>query len=242
MTFEDFIIEINDELSQDCQLPFKLHKKSVARIVKLAKKWFYTHYEYAVEEQYVMVPKKAFQTEEFLRTRHIKMDKPIIQIYRCQKANSHSLGDFSIDRLNAHRLYTENQGHIGTKDLSLTHFVANQVMYDWVNRLFTHEISYNYNFLTQNLTIVGEIPNDDVILQCDGAIPDEALFEDEYFFRYCVAYAKKNLARILGTIRMPLVGKAEIDFDSLRTEGSEELQEVKEEIEKQEGVDFFFEK
>lgn len=65
MCLDDFVTELSNDLTQYCQLPFSLPKKSLGNIVNQAKKYFYAHYEDAVEELYVAISKEAFKTTDF---------------------------------------------------------------------------------------------------------------------------------------------------------------------------------
>jgi len=65
MCLDSFINDLSNDLTAYCQLPFSLPKKSLAQIIEQAKKYFYAHYEDAVEEMYIAVSKEAFKTTEF---------------------------------------------------------------------------------------------------------------------------------------------------------------------------------
>lgn len=65
MCLDSFINDLSNDLTAYCQLPFSLPKKSLAQIIEQAKKYFYAHYEDAVEEMYIAVSKEAFKTTDF---------------------------------------------------------------------------------------------------------------------------------------------------------------------------------
>ena len=60
-TYDFFINSINSELSVGCSLPFSIPKKELIRIIDMSAKWFYTHYEYSVEDVYYVIPKELFK-------------------------------------------------------------------------------------------------------------------------------------------------------------------------------------
>ena len=219
MTLDQFVREINDELSQDCQIPFKIPSKSLMRTIRWAKKWFWKNVDTAVEETYVIVRKDQMTTEYFNAERKICLDERIISVFGVNRMNgSGLLGDFSLDRLNAQEVYRYGtNGAGGSADIE--YYVARRIGFDWMNQLLSHQISYDYNINTHELMISGETPQYDIVLQCYRSIPDTALFEDEYFFRYVMAQVKINLGRIIGTITMKLVGNAEINYQDLKDEG-----------------------
>ncbi len=241
MVLNQFVKEINDELSQDCQIPFKVSAKSLMRTIRWAKKWFWIHCEHAVEETYIVIKQDQFHTAKFELDRKICLGDRIISVFDIYRMNgSGLLGDFSIDRLNAQEIYRYGQNGVnGAADIE--YYVARRVSFDWLNQLLSHTISFDYNRLTQELMLVGEAPKIDIVVHCYRAIPDEALFEDELFFRYVLAKAKMDLGRIIGTIKMNMIGNAEINYDMIKEDGKEELENIKNEIKDDNGVDYLFE-
>lgn len=239
MTLDNFVKSINDELSQDCSIPFQIPKRSLIRIIKRAKKWFYRNYEYAVEECYLFIKKAAFETTQFKDTRTLKLPDNVQSIINLHKVPGNGLsGDFNIERLAAEDIFRQNYT-INRESGGLDYYIINQVYYDHFKFLLTTKINFNYNHLTKNFKIIGEIPLNDVALLCYVHIADSALFNDDLFFDYVLGMAMQNLKRILGTIQMPLIGNATIDYDSLKTEGEQLVEKVKTEIDNNEGVDWF---
>lgn len=70
MCLDSFINDLSNDLTAYCQLPFSLPKRSLVQIIEQAKKYFYAHYEDAVEEMYIAVSKEAFKTTEFKKGYH----------------------------------------------------------------------------------------------------------------------------------------------------------------------------
>lgn len=61
----DFIERVNNQMTVNCQLPFRIPNAGVAQIVQEAKKWFYSNYEDALEELYITAPASVFWGNDF---------------------------------------------------------------------------------------------------------------------------------------------------------------------------------
>jgi hypothetical protein len=239
MTLDAFIKEINDELSQDCQIPFQIPKRSLMRTIKYARKYFYKVYEYSVEEAWIFLPRTNFETDLYKQKKKVYLCDEVQSVFEVYRLNGVGiLGDFSIGRLSAQEIF-RRQYYAYEGGGALDYFLIKQVYFDWMKTMLVTPITFDYNFNTNGFTVMGEDPKADLALKCYVSIPDEDLFKDELFFRYVVAHAKVNLARILGTIRMPLGGDAEIDYDGLKSDGKDEMAEIKQEIKDSEGTDWF---
>lgn len=240
MTLDSFVKDVEEYLTIGCALPFKLKREELLRIIKYSKKWMYKNYEYAVQEGYCVIPQAVLKGEEFKMTRNIKLDECIQAVNRVERVNEgrifSSMGDFNVMRS---MLMQGGITNSQSSRMDMPFFIATQLYYDVMKSVLLSEVTYNFNFNTNDFSILGETPKEDLVLTCLYNIPDEALFEDELFFRYVIASSKMQLGRMLSTIKMPLIGNAEIDYDSYKSEGQEELQSIKEEIANDEGLDYF---
>jgi hypothetical protein len=120
------------------------------------------------------------------------------------------------------------------------YYVINEMFIDNARQILQQQISYSYNRLTNKFRFQGELPKRAVIFQIYATVPDCALYSDEAFIRYCIAQAKIQLARILGTFNYTLPGNITINYDMIKTEGKEELDAIVQEIKDDEGVDFLY--
>lgn len=260
------IKEINDDLTVACQIPFTVPKKELARIIERAKKYFYKIYEDSVEEMYLALPSQTFSTDSFkkgitsdstdITQQNIQSTRGVIpmppNVFSINNvfeiggfsgedggfgSRSFSKGDrdFAIDKF----IYSDAYG-AGIGSENLMYYVINEKFIDNVRQILRPQISYSYNRLTNKVRFQGELPKNAVIFQAYVTIPDCALFQDEVFVRYCIAKAKTQLARILGTFNYNLPGNITINYDLILSEGQDELDKIIEEIKGDEGVDYFF--
>jgi hypothetical protein len=260
------IKEINDELTIGCQLPFTVPKKELARIISRAKDWFYKSYEDSVEEIYIALPASAWSKPEFKRgvvdesdtlsAKNVQSSRGIVpmpptvisvnNVFEINGfsgedggwgTNSFSAGDvdFSIERF----IYSDAYGP-GLGSENLMAYVINSSFMDVTRQVLLPQISYSYNRLTKKFRFQGELPKNTCIFQVYNTVPDCALFQDEIFVRYCIAKAKMQLARILGTFSFNLPGNITINYDMIASEGKDELDTIIQEIKDDEGVDWFY--
>lgn len=239
MLLDDFILAVQDEISASCSLPFKIPEQEIMRIIKNdALKWFWKHYEYSMETSYLKIPLDAMQSNEFKCSRKLKLPDCIYSVIRLQEAkgNLDIRGDFSVEKFYLRDVYTNQNFDVE----GLTYYVMNSMYFDLVKSILGAEMRYDFNYLTHNLTLLGEIPDKPAVATVLKKIPDEALFDDDYFLEYVVSKSMIQLGRILGTVQMPLIGNATIDFDSFKSDGKERLDALKELIKGEEGADYFF--
>ena len=101
-------------------------------------------------------------------------------------------------------------------------------------------VSSGQSFLTSLIpTSVGGATK---VFDVDSALTDTAIsgaYVDEIFFRYVVAQVKIAIGRMIMTFGYNLPGNVTINGDMIKDDGKEELEQIKEEIKGDEGVDFF---
>lgn len=243
ITEDEFISEIQTELTVGCSLPFTVPKKEIKRIIKYAAKWFYKNYEYAVEERYGIIPHELMISDDFKKYRTITLPGCIESIFKVQKTSGEAsftgqirnMADFTLEKL----IFQNYRATAGiSENLLLT--ITYQYWADLAASVVLYPVTYNYNRNTSKLWIGGQIPAGDLVMNMYVDIPIESLFNDEIFYDYVVAKTKTELSRILGTFQFNLVGGVSINFDLLQTEGQDRLTEIKEQIKGDEGADWFF--
>lgn len=246
---DDFLRTINDELTVACLIPITLPKQRVLGIIEEAKKWFYKNYEDSVEEQYYVLDKENYHTDSFKKTKSVVLPKGIISVFGVHEVQSdyqlnasgltNQSGLGKGDDFNARKFMMEQTLRHGDNGEKLMMYVIHEKYYDMVKELVDDRISYYYNRLTRRFSFKGEIPEKSCVLAVYNAIDDASLFTDEIFYRYVVAQCKRQLSRVMGTFQYQLPGNIEINYDLLREEGAEELENIKTEIKEDEGVDYF---
>lgn len=240
---DEFLAEVQQELTVSCALPFSVPTPELVRIIKYAAKWFYKKYEYSVQERYYVIPQENFKKiPTFKQYGTIKLPDCIYSIIGVRQVADgfslynplKSMPDFSLEKVLFKDIYT-----IDGSTEALMYATVYQYWIDLASHVLFHPISYNYNTNSKELVFLGEVPQNDVVLTVYEELPLGYLMKDEIFFRYVCAKAKTQLSRILGTFAFNLPGGITVNYDLLRSEGQEALEKIEEEIKTDEGMDWF---
>lgn len=241
MTLDELVQEIEDALSFSCALPYNLNRAEIERIIKRAKAWFYDNYQYAAEDRVFVIDNSIFNHQEFRRTRQLRLPQSIVSVYEVRE-----LGGYGISG-NPDRDFSDSK--LLGSELLLSPFLGDNLVYrtvmysyfDLAKAYLLNTYAFKFNKNTKQLTIQGRDPNRsgkgqmaqgfstggiDVSVRCYVAIPDEDLFDDELFVRYCIAKCKIALSQMLGVFTYNLPGGVQINANEIGTQGATELQEV----------------
>lgn len=231
MTEAEFIGEINDELTGSGSLPVVVNEREIKRLIRQESKYFYKNfYEESVQTYHYVIQAAEFQNATFQSTRTIPLPACVVSVTKVREINGIGrLGnidrDFAEDRLIASEIFLSS---FHGDDLVMR--TAQYAYFDLSKAFFLEGIGYDFNHNTKELIITGRDPKFDVFIQAWIQIPIDKLYDDYYFLRWITCRAKQSFARIVGTYKFPLIGNAEIDYESLKAEATEELTELKEEI------------
>jgi len=243
LTQDEFIANIQQELSVACALPFTVPVPEIQRIIKYSADWFYKKYEDAVEERYYFISSEAFKSQEYKMSRTITMPDCVFSIWGLKKLREDFGRSMSFDGTSdfgIERLFLSDSVSIGQGTENLMYYTLNLYWLDVASHVITHTIGFQYNRNSHKLFVAGETPDRDCVAMCYAKIPMEHLMRDEIFYRYVVAKCKVQLSRILGTFNFNLPGNIQINYDLIRSEGQDEITKIEEEIKGEEGMDFFF--
>ena len=239
MTEAAFIQEVQDEITASGSLPVVLSEKEIQRLIKQASRWFYENYGYAVERHYYVIPLGSFNSDSFKKNRVLQLPECVVSVFEVKEISGiGKLGnmdkDFAIDRLLASEIFLSS---FTGDDLVLR--TAQMQFYDLTKAFFLSTIAYDWNKNTHKLSILGRDPKHNVFLDTYVHIPMDKLFDDIYFLRYVTAQAKISYSRVLGTYPFQLPGGVQIDASSIKGEGEQEIQEIKEKIDSENIPDWF---
>jgi len=240
MTRQEFIQYVSGEITASCSIPFDLPVNELERITDIESKYLYREYRDAVQQGYYVLDKTYYNTDEWTRTRTFQMPDCVMAIRYIYEMTSGQRvfgihdPDMSFDRLMA-------------ADLYLTPLSSDQITYrtiqwsfwDLAKQFNLKDIQHGFNINTKRLIIMGRDPVESLWLTTLNKIPIEDLYEDPIFIKWVIARAKIQLARILGTFNYTLIGGVQINYTDIRTEGQEELTELKEKITNDSQTDWF---
>lgn len=238
MTKEEFYKDLSDAITVGCSLPFNIPQRSLDIIVKYAKEWFYRNWEDALENIYMLIPKEQWMNDKnYKENRGIILPPCIYSVNSvCKDQGSLKSNMSGMQPVSDYADFNwglSSYGSIedGMQSDAVLGFIIASSWNDLNYHLFQYPISYNYNRNTNRLFLKGSVKEaPDFILDCDIRIPDEGLFREDLFFNYCRGMAMMELSNILGTFEMSLPGGASINTDRYQSQGSDIVNEVKEEV------------
>jgi len=240
MTKQELVSYVNGEITASCSIPFSVPDKEIERIISLEEKWMFREYRDAVQSAWYVLDKSYYNTDEWTNTRTFQLPecvmaiKIIFEMTSGQRVFGIHDPDLTFDRLMA-------------ADLYLTPLSSDQITYrtiqwsfwDLAKQFNLRDIQHNFNINTKRLIITGRDPVESLWLTTLNMIPNEDLYEDPVFIKWVIARAKMQLARIIGTFNYTLIGGVQINYDAIRSEGKEELQELKDKIKSDQAPDWF---
>lgn len=240
MTEHAFIQQIQDEITVSGTLPVVLEDRELQRIIKQQSKWAFENYEQAVESQFYIIPLSKFKEQEFKTQRVVQLPDCIVSVFECKEvgglgnAGGNVDKDFAMNRMVASEIFLSN-----TTGDDLVMRTAQMQFFDLTKAYYLSTIAYDFNRNTKKIRLLGRDPSKDVFLNTYVKVPMDRLFDDYYFLRLCTAHAKLSYARVLGTYPFQLPGGVTINVGDLKSEGEQEIDKIKEEIDGQQSFDIF---
>ncbi len=243
-TIEEFIDQIQTELTIACSLPKTLPDEAIRLIIeRRALPWFYRSYQYAVQKIYYLIKKEAFQTEEFTKYRTVDVPCEIQSVVYLYEVRGDSLFQLGINTPNLSvNMGVTNQPYLSSYVTTIGELGVYKTildsMSDMLNQLNKYTLKHHYNQLNHRLHILTNVEHN-VIIEAYADIPKENLFRDDLFFKYVAGYAKQQLGNMVGRYDFTLPGGIKIQASDLVSQGKEEVREVEEFINGQSNSSFF---
>jgi len=240
MTKPELVKEVQDALTSSCALPYSPPDAEIERIIDVEMKWLNREYRDLWEDQIYILNKKYYMTPEWRNTRTFQMPdcmvgvKTVKEMTQGNRVFGINDPDLNFDRLMA-------------SDLYLTPLSSDQITYRTIQWSFWDlarafnlaDINHDFNLNTKRLKITGRTPVESLFVLGIIQIPDEDAYDDPLVLKWMIAQGKRSLARILGAFNYSLLGNITINFEQYRTEGNEELAELKEKIKTDDVPDWF---
>jgi hypothetical protein len=232
MLKKDFIKFISDDLTASGSIPVSLNDNEIERIIDKELAWLYQEWNQAFMETWCIMDPSAFNTIEFKNSRIVQLPKCVLGIKEFREINDggrlFGLADplLSIDRVAAADFYLSPWSASDT----LVHRSIQYSYWDLLRSYTLTHVSYTFNPNTHQLVVTGRTPKRPVIIRAFTKIPEENMYEDALVQRWIIAKCKVSMASILGTFTVNLIGGISINADMWRSEGTEELSELKEKI------------
>lgn len=246
-----FMERIVNEVSDTCVLPNPLSLDKIPDYVIQAAQWFWMNDDSAVEQRFYYIKNDEFCKQNALN-KIITLPRQIMAVqgvYKTSNIRYGNMGDFSVERMmmSSYSMFggvgSINSGFGsggGMTGYSLMDLTTSLYEVDTFQQTLNPTLSYNYNQNSKKLIIYGDLGYSSVVIDCWKRVPIQSLYDNYYFFRMCVCFVKQKLSQIYGTYTFKYPGGVEINLDVYRDPAESELEEIKEWINNQHSVDYFF--
>jgi hypothetical protein len=243
-TIEEFIDQVQTDLTISCSLPKTLPDEAIRVIIeRRALPYFYRNYQYAVQKLYFLIRKEAFFSEEFTKYNYVNVPCEIQSVVYLYEVRDISLFQLGINTPNLSvNLGVTNQPYLSSYVTTIGELGVYKTildsMSDMLNQLNKYTLKHHFNQLNHRIHILTNVKND-VIMEAYANIPQENLYRDDLFFRYVAGWAKKQMGNMVGRYDFTLPGSVKIMAADLVSQGDAEIAAVEEEIKGQSNSSWF---
>lgn len=225
MTRAELALDIKQELTLAKALPYSIPDQEIDRIIINAERFFYDNWRHAVEPRYLLIPSELLSSEQYKRSRTIRMPDCVQFVHNVKEPKGSSIfGTIDQD-------FSE-QKFIGS-EVFLTPFIGESLVYrtvifsflDITKNFVLDTVAYDYNKNTKSITIKGRTPTK-MVAEISKKIDEQYLYEDEMFQRYVRAKAKVRLGELLTSFDFNLPGGVRPNYTTFVTKADAEFQAV----------------
>ena len=199
MTKQDLIKIIQYDLTAYGNLPVSLDDEDISKMIDIEMDMLYRIYNELIENQYAIISRDHFYTEEFTSGRQIKFPDCVIGIKQFREISQ----------------FHSAMGMYGYGDMLST--------YDLYRQLHTTAIQFTFSQATHTIAVTGRTPRRDVLVEAICCIPLADAYSDPYVRKYLCAKAKIQLARIIGLYNAQLVGGVSINVAMINEDAKQDI-------------------
>lgn len=236
MTTQEIMLDLNDYVTFSGALPCKLNDKELNHIISNAADYFYTNYRYALEQAILVLPAAWFMTDDFHRTRQVKLSdlkgnsciKYVGAILDCNQPLATKMSSYDM-----------GLGKLVGAEMMIAPFFGNSMEYvasiytyiDSIGKLTLEQFNASWNHNTKTLSFMGHIPYYDVYLDVTKEIPISRLYTDNLFKRYVRALAVIRMGQQFSFVqKFPMPGGIQLDYSTILSESKEDMKLVEESL------------
>lgn len=249
----EFIKRVQAEVTQSCALPFAVPTERLPEFILQAAQYFWEQSDLACEERYYVIRNTDICKNNNLN-KIVSLPPQIMGVHGVYKTRQNmrygTMGDFSLERMmmSSYSMFG-GVGSIGGglipgsstgAGYSLTDVVVSLLEVDTFNQTLNAPLTYNYNQFSKKLVLLGDLNWQDILICCNVRCRIQDLYNSYYFFRYVVALVKRALSFILGSYEFKLPGGVSINYSNITDQAEKDMDDVKEWIEANRPVDYFF--
>ena len=244
-----FVQRIIQELTQSCALNLPIPASAIPPLILQAAQYFWANDDRAVEERWYCLPNSEFN--KCGPNKLAKLPDQIVSVFGVYKSTDQYsygvMGDFSLERmlLNSSALASSSGASMSNVygaagGYSLMDVTAALYEVNTYKAMFDSPLTYNYNEFSKELIVLGDLGASSLVLQTWQRCKIQNLYNDYYFFRYCVCLGMRSMGQIMGMFEFKLPGGVTINAQMLADRASEEMQTIHEWLMGNHSADYFF--
>ena len=244
-----FVQRIIQELTQSCALNLPIPASAIPPLILQAAQFFWANDDRAVEERWYCLPNSEFNRCGPNKT--AKLPDQIISVFGVYKSTDQYsygvMGDFSLERmlLNSSALASSSGASMSNVygaagGYNLMDVTAALYEVNTFKAMFDSPLTFNYNEFSKELIVLGDLGVSSLVLQTWQRCKIQDLYNDYYFFRYCVCLGMRSMGQIMGMFEFKLPGGVTINSQMLADRASEEMQTIYEWLIGNHSADYFF--
>lgn len=249
-----FMQSVIAEVTQSCVLPNPIPLDRIPVIILNSARWFWQNDDNAVEQRFYFIPQSELCKGNTFN-KIVQLPEQIMAVQGCYRSSETmygNLGDFSIERMMMSSYATfGGLGSIGgglgafnsidgATGFKLSDVVVGMYEIDTFKQTLAPTLSYNFNEYSKKLVILGDSKGSNIVIDCWKRVRIQDLYNNYYFFRWCVCQVKKSLSQIFGTFSFKYPGGVEINFSMYSDDANDELEKIQEWVEQNHAADYFF--
>lgn len=251
-----FMMQIQNEVTQSCALPFVVPLDRLPAFVMQAARYFWQNDDSACEQRMYLIKNSEFchPTGRDQMNRIVTLPPQILGVQGCYKTSSSMrtgvMGDFSLERmmLTTYSMFGGmgsigggvNNGAVGAAGYTLSDVVVSMYEVSTFDQTLNAPLTYNYNMFSNKLVVLGDMGYSNILIDCWKRLRLQDLYQNYYFFRFCVCLVKRSLNTIYSTFEFKLPGGVTINFSNFKDEAESEMEEIKEWMERNRTNSYFF--
>jgi len=236
-----FIREISYSLNEDCGLSLDIDAKKIINKIRKVCRYCYDNYQFKSLEHAVVVIRR----QDLMNSRqgngglssHVYLPNSIMGMDSIKFVNggNYSLSSRILDiPLLSASSFASSSGNFGVEVNNSRY--NNYAVSDATIALYEHSsytdkfksgIPFNFNSSSKKFTVFRDVPHD-IALRVQYKTDPSNLYDDYYFREHVMGECMIGAARIFGTFDLKLAGDATINWQEIKSDGKEKVQEAKE--------------
>lgn len=244
-----FVQRIVQELTQSCALPIPVPASAIPPLIMQAAQFFWDNDDRAVEERWYCLPYSEIR--RLGPNMVAQLPQQIISVFGCYKItdnfNYGILGDFSLERMMLNNAALASGAGGSLSDIfgsgtgyNLTDVTAALYEVQTYKAMFDVPLTYNFNQFSHKLVVLGSLGHSDLMLQVFKRCKIQDLYNDYYFFRYCVCLGMRSMSQIMGTFEFKMPGGVTINYSNFMDRAQNEMDSIFEWLKSNHSPDYFY--